>query len=265
MPKPPITRFEVDKIASLPTLSLGTTHPDLIQVKRYLSSFGYTPPANSTTPNFDNSIRNALKRFQRQMGLSPTGSLTPETKQLMSSFRCALPDVDPLGAITVGPWTRRNLTYAFAHLTTQIPAPQTQVAVRNAFATWQNAGVDITLTEVAVEAGPDISVEWRPANDPDHSMVGSLVAHADFPPGFSMIVNGLPLPLHFDDEEHGWTVTSVAGAFDIQSIALHEIGHCLGLVHSSDPSSIMYPTVQPNLIQRVLQLDDLQKLRTLYP
>ncbi len=80
-----------------------------------------------------------------------------------------------------------------------------------------------------------------------------------------MIVNNLPLPLHFDDEEHIWAVTPTAGAFDIQSIALHEIGHCLGLVHSNDPSAVMYPTVQPNFALRMLQMDDIQKFRGLYP
>jgi peptidoglycan hydrolase-like protein with peptidoglycan-binding domain len=265
MPAPPILKFDTKRIASLPDLALGTVHPDLIQVKRYLSSFGYLPPDNSTTISLDRFTRNALTRFQRQMGLAITGNITPETRRVMSSFRCALPDVDPLGALTVGPWTRRNLTYAFAHLTTQIPTDQTKVAVRNAFATWQNANVGISFTEVQIGTGPDVSVEWRPANDPDHSMVGALVAHADFPPGFSMIVNDLPLPLHFDDEEHGWAVTSAAGAFDIQSIALHEIGHCLGLVHSNDPSAVMYPTVQPNFTLRALQMDDIQKFRALYP
>jgi Matrixin/Putative peptidoglycan binding domain len=265
MPVSRILKFDTAKIASLPTLALGTAHPDLIQMKRYLSSFGYMPPANSTTTSFDSLTRSALKRFQRQMGLDPTGNITPETRRVMSSFRCALPDVDPLGAFTIGPWTRRNLTYAFAHLTTQISMDQTKVAVRNAFATWQDANVGISFTEIQTEIESDISVEWRPANDPDHSMIGSLVAHADFPPGFSMIVNDLPLPLHFDDEEHCWTVTSAAGAFDIQSIALHEIGHCLGLVHSSDPSAVMYPTVQPNFTLRVLQMDDIQKFRALYP
>ena len=54
-------------------------------------------------------------------------------------------------------------------------------AVRNAFATWAGV-VNFTFTEVAPNANPDILIGWRPANDPDHNMVGGILAHADFPP-----------------------------------------------------------------------------------
>jgi hypothetical protein len=105
--------------------------------------------------------------------------------------------------------------------------------------------------EVAGTANPDIFVEWRQANDPDLSMVGSTLAHADFPPGCTVVVNppnGMPpQPVHFDDSEHTWVDGAAANSLDIETVALQEIGHCLGLQHTTVTGSVMSPTVSPSV------------------
>ena len=123
----------------------------------------------------------------------------------------------------------------------------------------------LTFTEVAAAQSPEVFVEFRPANDPDHSMVGGVLAHADFPPGYSVIVKGLPLPVHYDDQEHKWVDGAVAGAFDIETVGLHEFGHILGLAHSSVAGAVMYPSVSSNLTKRSLTEDDRLAIRNLYP
>lgn len=120
--------------------------------------------------------------------------------------------------------------------------------MRRAFATWAAAGVGLTFSEVAQNQNPDIVIEWRQAADPDHSMVGGVIAHADFPPGCSVIVINPPLPLHYDDQEHTWVDGAVANGFDIETVALHEIGHCLGMLHTNVNGSVMFPLVSPNFI-----------------
>jgi hypothetical protein len=176
----------------------------------------------------------------------------------------------------VGPWNRPFFTYAFGTVTTDIISTGTpqevalgralaRRAVESAFKTWAAAGVGLMFTEVRANEQPDFLVEWRPAADPDASMVGSTHAHADYPMGFTSVTNIPPKPLHFDDSEHTWADGAVSGAFDIETVTLHEIGHLMGLDHSGVSGSVMWATRPTNFTQRSLQGDGLAGLRELYP
>ena len=103
-------------------------------------------------------------------------------------------------------------------------------------------GPPLTFTEVERTPVPDVLIDWRPANDPDHSMVGGIIAHADFPPGCGVITNSLPRPLHFDDTEMQWNVGAAPNTYDMETVALHEIGHILGLQHSDLTATVMFPS-----------------------
>jgi hypothetical protein len=92
-------------------------------------------------------------------------------------------------------------------------------------------------------------------------MTGGTLAHADC----SVVTNSLPKPVHFDDTEHTWSVGAVANAFDVETVALHEIGHIVGLAHSSVAGAVMLPTVNSNFTRRALSADDIAGFDTLYP
>jgi hypothetical protein len=57
--------------------------------------------------------------------------------------------------------------------------------------------------------------------------------------------------------------TNVAGAFDLQSVFLHENGHVAGLGHSTDITAVMYPSYQA--ARCALAADDQAGIRALYP
>lgn len=78
-------------------------------------------------------------------------------------------------------------------------------------------------------------------------------------------VSRMPKPVHFDETEVQWALGKQKGKYDIESVALHEIGHLLGMLHNGSQESIMYPRVSDNKLARKLSADDKTGIRRLYP
>src|SRR5262249_31575483 len=56
------------------------------------------------------------------------------------------------------------------------------------------------------------------------------------------------------DSAEAWSVSGSAGALDLQTQVQHEIGHALGLKHSSISTALLNPN--PPFLKRTLDLDD---------
>ncbi|CAK9176733.1 unnamed protein product [Ilex paraguariensis] len=82
---------------------------------------------------------------------------------------------------------------------------------------------------------------------------GGILAHAFAP------TDGR---LHFDADER-WSDGVVLGSINLESMALHEIDHLLGLGHSSVNEAIMFPTIPPG-VSKNLASDDIKGLKDLY-
>ncbi len=171
-----------------------------------------------------------------------------------ATWRCGTPDpprsplefnIDP-----ILPWDRRDFTYAFGAMPgatnssspPQMLSPQAaQAAVRRALRTWEQAGVELRFREVSVDQDPDIVIEWLTAIHADQDATPAPAAHAAFPPGTPRNTDDVypdpPLPIHFNDTDMEWTSAST------ESIALHEIGHCLGLRHADENTA--FPCAGP--------------------
>ncbi|KAJ5463668.1 hypothetical protein N7475_008612 [Penicillium sp. IBT 31633x] len=261
--------YDRASILDMPNLQQGDAHPGVSEVKNYLQRYGYLQKSLVTSPDImDDPTSAALKLVQKFNHLPETGALDDATKGIMGKTRRGLPDIleQSIDSNISGPWQYRDLKYSFGNLTGRVPSEVCRGAVRRALDSWTSIGAGITFTEVPSSEPHDIFIEWRQASDPDHNMIGPILAHADFPPGFSKIVKAPPLPLHFDNEEHVWVDGRVDGGFDIETTCLHEIGHCLGLYHSFVPESVMAPTAVPNDIKkRTLTSDDINGIHSLYP
>lgn len=260
--------YDRKRTESLQLLKSGEKQKGFEEIQRFLKRFGYLPLLAPIEPGTLCSQSAAgLKAYQKFFNLHVTGVFDQQTKEHISRPRCGVPDSSSeLDFRTIGAWDRRCLRIAFGAPTQQpVGMNLARQAVRNAFNTYASVDIGLEFIEVLSNEDPDILVAWRRADDPDHSMMGGTIAHADFPPGSSIITDGLPLPLHFDDEEHDWVIGAKPHGFDIETVALHEIGHNLGLLHTQVPGAVMFPSVSPDFVRRDLQPDDLAGLRSLYP
>lgn len=235
-------------------------------VREYLQHYGYLPDGGGKSNRLDGRTAEGLRLFQRFVGLDETGDFDEATRSLMTEARCGMPDPVPTFATVKCRWQKASLSYVLDTGTADVAGQGEWDAVRAAFATWQALGI-LSFRQVTLQQEmPDIFLDWRPADDPDLSLVGGALAHADFPPGCSILVSQPPLPIHFDDSEHTWstTPTSGAGAYDVETVALHEIGHILGLEHSSVSSAVMWPFVSADAQRRSLSQDDIDGFNFLY-
>ncbi|MFN8489213.1 MAG: matrixin family metalloprotease [Caldilineaceae bacterium] len=69
------------------------------------------------------------------------------------------------------------------------------------------------------------------------------------------------------NDDYHWDATGspASNELDVQSGALHELGHLLNLGHASDESSIMYAYLTSGTLKRILAPDDIAGIRFIYP
>ncbi|UQA63006.1 matrixin family metalloprotease [Polyangium aurulentum] len=56
-----------------------------------------------------------------------------------------------------------------------------------------------------------------------------------------------------------------AGALDLESVLLHELGHAAGFSHSRDPDAMMRAGIKPGVVRRALAEDDVEGVCAIYP
>lgn len=151
-----------------------------------------------------------------------------------------------------------DLSYYFINGTEKLPGDEEHELVREAFAIWA-AETPLTFTETNNRAASDIEIAWARRDHGDGDPFdgpGQVLAHATFPNPFT----SRRVILHFDDDER-W-VNSSRQNVDLLTVAIHEIGHTLGLGHSDDPNAIMFASYRGP--RRTLGEDDIDGIQRLY-
>uniref|UniRef100_A0A3B4X6U1 Matrix metallopeptidase 20b (enamelysin) n=1 Tax=Seriola lalandi dorsalis TaxID=1841481 RepID=A0A3B4X6U1_SERLL len=192
-----------------------------------------------------------VKDMQIFFGLNATGVLDSDTLEVMGSPRCGVPDVEEYSHIQGTRWNKNVITY-IGRYTRDLPRSTVDSLVESAFSVWARAS---SLTFVRSHTrNADIMVEFHGDLYPFDGPGGTL-AHA-FGPGL-----GAGGDTHFDDNEH-WTAGET---FNLFVVAAHEFGHALGLKHSRNPDSLMYPTYRSSRPANLLSREDAANINALYP
>lgn len=122
-------------------------------------------------------------------------------------------------------------------------------AVRAAFARWEDAGVPVQFDLTADSTNAEVVLKWRVQFDIDRTGQTDLVWNED-----GHLESGVVTLATFNQ------LGQPMGPDEIRVVALHEIGHLVGLDHSPDSSDLMYPVAKV----RDLSARDIQTAQLLY-
>jgi hypothetical protein len=154
-------------------------------------------------------------------------------------------------------WSKRDVGYQFVD-TRDFGGGMNQASIEAKFATacdqWaQHSGIVFKK----VTANPDLFIKWEKLG---RTQNGSLI-------GGDTTSLGQPVTIRFSDDV-AWMASILDSNYaNFLDVALHELGHAIGLDHSSDTDAIMFPRLEAGLKLPALQgvaVDDAAGARFLY-
>ena len=253
-------------------LKYGDEGDDVRALQTFLTQAGYLR-RDRAPGRMCHCTCDALQYFQKCYGLKDTGVGDEETLELIQQPRCGVPDIGVDRTIESGPapfvlvgcqYNTNNLTYAFLNSTPDLPNGRDHEIIREAFGVWADV-TPLQFTEVGADDAPTFPISFErqdhgdgSAFDEGGSINGNTLAHAFFPPPCGGIHAGA---LHFDEFEN-WTDQASPGRIRLLNVAIHEIGHNLGLRHSNIRDAIMFAFYSDDVDS--LRQDDINGIQAIY-
>ena len=147
------------------------------------------------------------------------------------------------------------LTYHFVNYNSNLDPSVSKRAVVDGMFRWAKYAA-LTFTETA-SAGKSFSMDiyWETIDGPLN------ILGQGYPPSD---INPEPIAGDFRlDSEETWKDGLAGSGIDLQTVATHEEGHCLGMGHSDDPTAVMYPFYDGTR-DATLAPDDIKGIQALY-
>ncbi|XP_057808670.1 metalloendoproteinase 5-MMP-like [Salvia miltiorrhiza] len=254
-----------DFIKNLEGCRKGNNTKDIYKLKTYLKRFGYLGHEHLSDDNdFNDNLELAVKTYQRNYNIKPTGIIDADTVARMTAPRCGVPDIiNGVNHMQSGSYyafvlndkwmpSNRHLTYKFLGNFPDVAKLPAAVA----FQRWASV-TKFTFSEVNVTQKSDLTLEFFRGDHGDGYPFdgrGGVLAHSFYP------TDGR---FHFDLDELWFYLLKDKNSFDLLTISLHEIGHLLGLQHSTVETAVMFPTFQGGETKDLGQ-DDILGIRALY-
>ncbi|MCL7028119.1 hypothetical protein MKW94_027129 [Papaver nudicaule] len=296
LPSQVLSRKELQPVLSLKHLEgcrKGQTVKGLHEIKQYLKRFGYANVVDDINNNrlehenddtFDDVLESEIKAYQLNHNLDVTGELDTRTLEQMMLPRCGVPDIDKNGKSSMKwnhyhrgdespnfklfgkgykwPPSKYNLTYKFTHTgtaPTKIDKQTLRDVCARSFAKWAvRTYSPFRFKEAGEGEHADIVIgfhRWVHGDGKPFDGPLKTYAHA-FAPRDGR--------LHLDADEN-WGTGPASNEVDLESIVTHEIGHILGLLHTSDGRAVMFPTLGRGATRREIGADDILGIVALYP
>jgi len=237
----------------------------------YLQNFGYysaPDPRLGHLASMDD-VERSIKKLQRFANIPETGVIDAATLKQMQTPRCGMADFGPSDnarrkrrfALQGSTWKKNHLTWRLTNNNNDgLSRNQVRTELYKAFSIWQ-AHTNMSFTEIN-QGVADIMITFLRGghNDPyPFDGNGGTIAHAFYP----HTNRGISGDVHFDDDEKfvlGWK-----GGRNLLWVAVHEIGHSLGLEHSGVYQAIMYPWYKGYQGETIkLANDDIAGIQNLY-
>jgi hypothetical protein len=254
-----------------PHLKKGSVGDDVYQLQTFLRATGYLG-RDCIPGTLCGKTSAALQHFQKCYQLDDTGEADEKTLQLITRPRCGNPDIDSGGNSSgAAPFVLRgckyptnNLTYAFINSTPDLDVQRQREIIREAFSAWASVS-SLRFSEVGADQSPNFPIAFHRGAHGDNSpfddggsIQGNTLAHAFYPPPCGGTHAGA---MHFDEFET-WTDAAAPGRIRLLNVAIHEIGHLLGLAHSNERNAIMFAFYDDNVDS--LRPDDINGIQALY-
>ncbi|XP_058772348.1 metalloendoproteinase 2-MMP-like [Vicia villosa] len=222
---------------------------DMFEFFQILEKYGFL---NSSTSPSNSEDESSIIKFQQYFNLKKTGQLDQNTTDTLIKPRCGVPDI--VNSETFKPWwTGKELTYGF-HPKNKVKN-QLKIFFQDAFNRWSKV-TGLNFTETMTYSDSDIKIAFLNL-DGEGQMVGATYINETRNDRL----------MYFDINEQ-WVFSNKSDIdeddVDFESAVMHQIGHLLGLEHSSVEEAIMYPIVLPKQKIELVNEDDLQKIQQIY-